>query len=243
MGAKKNVTVDASLDEVKVVKTEETAETTVVDDKSTKKKAKKLEKKTSPRSKKYIQARSQVDKSKFLPVLEAIDLVKKLSYSSFVGTISADLVLQEVDNRIVVTLPHATGKTLRVAIVDDNLLKEIEANKLDFDILLTTPAFMPKLAKLARILGPKGLMPNPKNETIVADPEKKKAELLGGKTILKTERKAPLLHLTLGKADLESKKLAENLEAVLKVLGEKVLKVTVAATMSPSVKVQLNKTA
>lgn len=236
MGAKKNVTVDGGTDEIKVVAVGDEPEV-----KAVKEKTKKV--KVGARSKRYVQARALVDKSKFFSAAEAIDLVKRTSYSTFAGTVSADLVLKEVDNRIIVNFPHSTGKTLRVAIVTDDLLKDIEAGKLDFDVLLTTPAFMPKLAKLARILGPKGLMPNPKNETIVADPEKKKAELLGGKTVLKTERKAPLLHVTLGKADLSNEQLAENLEAVLKAVADKALKVTVCATMSPSVKVQLEKRA
>ncbi|MDO5561204.1 MAG: hypothetical protein Q4G02_00275 [bacterium] len=242
MGAKKNVTVDATKDEVKIVKTEAAAEAaTVAAEETSEKTSAQKKRKVAGRSEKYVQARSQVDKSKFYSPLEAIELVQKTSYSGFVGTISADLVLKEVDNRINVSFPHQTGKTLRVAIVNDDLLKDIEAGKLDFDILLTTPAFMPKLAKLARILGPKGLMPNPKNETIIADPEKKKAELLGGKTVLKTERKAPLLHVSLGKADLAAADLAENLQAVLKAVGDKALKATVCATMSPSVKVALER--
>lgn len=234
MGAKKNVTLE-NKDEIKIVKTEVEEATAVEETKKDKKQ------KVGGRSLKYVKARSLVDKTKFFSSLEAIELVKKTSYSHFSGTISADLVLKEVDNQIGVTFPHQTGKVLRVEIVTDDLLKEIEAGKVDFDILLTTPAFMPKLAKLARVLGPKGLMPNPKNQTIVADPEKRKVELLAGKTVLKTERKAPLLHVTLGKADMASQDLADNLDALLKVVTDKVLKATVCSTMSPSVKVILNK--
>jgi len=242
MGAKKNVTVDGGADEVKIVKEVVAEEVTVAetaDDKQTKKVAKVT--KASPRSPKYRAARALVDKSKFFSPTEAVELVKKVSYSHFAGTVSADLVLKEVNNQISVTFPHQTGKTLRVAIVDDELLKTIEAGKTDFDILLTQPSFMPKLVKLARVLGPKGLMPNPKNDTIVADPEKKKAELLGGKTILKTERKMPLLHATLGKTNDETSDLVANLDALLKAVSGKVLKVTISSTMSPSVKVVIEK--
>ncbi len=193
--------------------------------------------KIKSRSPSYRKVRALVDKSKAYPANEAIELVKKTSYSKFTGTISADLVLKEVENKINVNFPHSTGKVLKVEIVTDELIKEIETGKTDFDILLTAPAFMPKLAKLARVLGPKGLMPNPKNETIVADPEKKKAELLSGKTVIKTERKAPLLHVTLGKADMKTEELAENLQAILKATEGKVLKVAVCATMSPGVRV------
>ncbi len=242
MGAKKNVTIE-NTDEIKVAVSHEQeapantdsaapAETTTKNSKKTK---------VAARSQKYIAARALVDKSKYLPITEAIDLAKRTSYSKFTGTISADLVLKEVNNQIEVTFPHQTGKVLRIAIVDDALLEQITAGKIDFDILLTTPAFMPKLAKLARTLGPKGLMPNPKNQTIIADPLKRKAELESGKTVLKTERKVPLLHVTLGKANIDTDKLAENYAAVMKAVGDKTLKVSVSATMGPGIKVALNK--
>jgi large subunit ribosomal protein L1 len=181
-----------------------------------------------------------VDKTKIYPILEAVELAKKASYSKFVGTISTDLVLKSVESRINVTFPHQTGKKVQVAIVDDALLEEIEAGKINFDVLLTTPAYMPKLAKLARVLGPKGLMPNPKNDTIVADPQKRKAELEGGKIVLKTEKKAPLLHVALGKASMSNEELAANFEALVKACDGKVIKASVSATMGIGVKVALN---
>jgi large subunit ribosomal protein L1 len=246
MGSKRNVTVDGSEDKIKVIATKGTDDTvqemddknqdpdkTVVDSK------KKSPPKVNPRSKRYQAARAQIDRSKFYSVQEAIALVKKTTYAKFGGSVSADLVLKDTDNQIKVSFPHATGKTLRVAVVDEALLEKIGAGKIDFDVLLTTPQFMPKLAKLARILGPKGLMPNPKNGTIVSDPEKAKKELEGGKTTLKTERKAPLLHVTLGKVSAKASDLEENLQALLTTLEGRIVKVVITATMAPGIKVLL----
>ena len=241
MGSKKNVSVDGSQDHVKIVseQTPATAEVSAESPATSETKAKKVRAGRSPR---YREVRALVDRAKLYPMTEAFDLVKKASYSKFAGTISVDLVLKDTSNQINVVFPHSTGKQLRVAIVDDALLADVEAGKIDFDVLLTTPQYMPKLAKLARILGPKGLMPNPKNNTIVSDPEKAKAELLGGKTVLKTERKAPLLHATLGKTTTATADLVDNLQALIKATDGKTLKCTVSATMSPGVKVALSTT-
>jgi large subunit ribosomal protein L1 len=119
------------------------------------------------------------------------------------------------------------------------MLAQIEAGTIDFDILITEPHFMPKLAKHARVLGPKGLMPNPKNGTITPNPEIKKKELESGKMTIRTEKKAPLMHVTLGKTSMETKDLVENLNALIAALGPKAVKLTLAASMSPSVKVAL----
>jgi large subunit ribosomal protein L1 len=116
-------------------------------------------------------------------------------------------------------------------------LAQLEAGTIDFDVLITEPRFMPKLAKHARVLGPKGLMPNPKNGTITDNPEAKRKELEGGKVTLKTEKKAPLMHVLLGKTDMETKDLVENLNALLEAVKGKAVKASVTATMSPSVKV------
>ncbi|MBQ6154768.1 50S ribosomal protein L1 [bacterium] len=246
MGSKKNVSVDGATDHVKIVSADTAKEAELIAsvdvDKKEGKKAKKATK-VNARSANYRRVRALVDRNKFYSPTEALDLVKKSSYSQFVGTVSADLILKDTNNQITVAFPHSTGKSLRVAIVDDDLIAQITDGKIDFDVLLTTPQYMPKLARLARILGPKGLMPNPKNNTIVQDPEKAKAELLSGKTVLKTERKAPLLHATIGKANMTTKELVENLQALLQANDGKVLKCVVSSTMSPGVKVDLSKEA
>ena len=114
---------------------------------------------------------------------------------------------------------------------------DIKAGKIEFDVLLATPDMMPKLAKLAKILGPKGLMPNPKQGTLIADPKAKKKELESGKITIRSERKAPLIHIVIGNTKMDTKNLVENLQSLLDVLKDKMIKVSLAATMSPGVKV------
>jgi large subunit ribosomal protein L1 len=195
------------------------------------------------RSAKYQAVRAKIDKSKTHTPLAAVELVKKLSYSKFAGSLEVHIQVKEVGTSVNVTLPHSTGKTVRVAVASDEVLAAVEAGKVDFDVLVSSPQFMPKLAKLARILGPKGLMPNPKNGTLTDNPERKAKEMAGGAQTLKTEKKAPLMHITLGKLSMEAKDLTENLEAVLKALRGRIEKINLAATMSPSVKVLVEQVA
>jgi len=192
------------------------------------------------RGKKYQAVRAKLDKTKLYSPEEAIELVKKLSYSKFVGSVEAHAVVREAGLSVNLALPHSTGKSVKVAIVDKKVLAEIEAGNIDFDILVTHPEFMPKLAKHARLLGPKGLMPNPKNGTLTPNPELKKKELEAGKFVLKTEKKAPLMHLSIGKTDMETKDLVENIKALLTALKGKILKLSIAASMSPGVKVDVS---
>ena len=200
--------------------------------------APKAEKKAARiRSKKYVATRSQVDKTKIYDAFSAIELTKKLSYSKFDGSITVDGVVRETGVQNKLTLPHSTGKSLKVVIVDDAVLAEIEAGNIDFDALITTPQFMPKIAKHARVLGPRGLMPNPKNGTVTANPEQKKADLEKGELIIKTEKKRPVIHVTIGKVSMDTKELVENYNALMTALKGKVLKSTLSATMSPGIKV------
>jgi large subunit ribosomal protein L1 len=194
-------------------------------------------KKARVRSGKYVAVRAQIDKTKKYDSFAAVELIKKLSYTSFAGTVTAHLVVKETGMSAAVTLPHSTGKTLRVAIVDEAVLKAIEEGKIEFDILLAEPQFMPKLAKFASVLGPKGLMPNPKNGTVTPKPEVQKKKLEGGTVTLKTEKKAPLLHVQIGKTSMETKQLVENLDTLIKAFNTKLVRVSVAATMSPGIKV------
>ncbi len=221
------VTAEVTDSEAQTEVTAETAEAEAI-------KAPKLAK---VRGKKYQAVRSKVDKSKALSPAAAIELVKKLSYSKFAGSLEVHLVVKEVGTMVNVTLPHSTGKVVRVAVATDELLADIEAGKIEFDVLISSPQFMSKLAKLARVLGPKGLMPNPKNGTLTDNPERKAKELAGGAQTIKTEKKAPLVHVTIGKLTLADKDLTENLEALLKAFKGKIEKISLSATMSPSVKV------
>ncbi len=236
MGSKRNVDMSATTDTIKVVKAENNKPQP-----EEKENKKKIVKPKRARSKRYKAVRAQVDKTKQYDPFAAIELVKKLSYGKFDATIEAHLVVRETPTTATLTFPHSTGKSITVAIASENVIQQIEKGNIDFDVLLAKPAFMPKLAKLARVLGPKGLMPNPKNGTLTDKPEDKKKELEAGKLTLKTEKKAPLIHVSIGKTSLETKKLVENIEALNKALKGKLLKMSIAATMSPGVKVEVDK--
>lgn len=245
MGAKRNIDMTVTTDKVKIVKVEDSADdqkaksdnstmavTTEQTPKSTKVK--------KHRGKRYVTARSVIDKSKSYSPAEAVELIKRASYTKFDGSLVADLLVKEPGELGKLTFPHATGKTVKVAIASEELLKQIEQGQIDFDVLLTTPTFIPKLAKHAKILGPKGLMPNPKNGTITQQPEKVKAELEKGSFVIKTERKAPLAHVVIGNTKMSSQELTANLESLLDVLKFKLVRVYLSSTMSPSVRVKID---
>ncbi len=194
-------------------------------------------KKAHVRSSKYTVVRAQVDKTKLYEPKAAIELIKKLSYTKFDGMITAHAVVKEEGMSTSLTLPHSTGKSIRVAIADDALLADIAAGKIEFDALVAAPQFMGKLARFAPVLGPKGLMPNPKNGTLTGNPEAAKKKLEAGTTTIKTEKKAPLFHVQIGKVSMKTEELTANLNAVIKALSAKLDSVTIAATMSPGVKV------
>jgi large subunit ribosomal protein L1 len=194
-------------------------------------------KKARGRSAKYQAVRAQIDKAQKYDPFAAVELVKKLSYTTFPGTITANLVVKEAGMSAAVTLPHSTGKTLRIAIVNDEVMQKIADGVIDFDVLLATPQYMPKLAKFAPVLGPKGLMPNPKNGTLTPNPEAQQKKLAGGTTTVKTEKKAPLVHVQIGKTSMETKELVENLAALIKSFNTKLVRISIAATMCPGVKV------
>lgn len=231
MGTKRNVDMSSTTDTVKVVDTVEVQE---------EKKEVAKKKKAAGRSKKYVAARSMVDKTKLYDPFAAVELLKRLSYSKFDGAVTADVLVKDTGDQVDVAFPHSTGKVLRVAIADEALLKEIEAGNINFDVLISPPQMVPKLAKFARTLGPKGLMPNPKNGTISPNPEKRKKELESGKTTFKTEKKQPVMHVTLGKMSMETKDLVENVTSLITALGTKVKRLSLSSTMSPSVKVKVN---
>ena len=135
--------------EVKVVANPEENSTveTSVETSTEEKVEKKVVKAKKVRGKKYQAVRAKLDKSKLYPVKEAVELVKKLSYSRFVGSVEAHIVVREVGDSVNLALPHSTGQSVKVTIVDAEVLSNIEAGKLDFDILVAHPEFMPKLAK------------------------------------------------------------------------------------------------
>jgi large subunit ribosomal protein L1 len=220
---------------VKVVE----AEAVVEEVSSEEKKDKKFKKEPRVRGKKYLEMKAKVDRNKTYSIKDAIALVKATSYSAFEGAVEIHLVVKKTGISANVTLPHAAGKIKKIEIADDATIKKLQEGKVDFDVLIATVEMMPKLVPFARILGPKGLMPNPKNGTLV--PDLKKAQAFSGNSVtIKTEKDAPLIHTVIGKISQNDKELTANLEAVVKGVSDKqIVKGYLKATMGPSVKVQL----
>ncbi len=191
------------------------------------------------RGKKYNEVKTKVDRNKSYPAKEAIKLVKETSYTKFDGSVELHMVIKKIGLSVQVSLPYSGGRQKKVEIASDETIKKLESGKIDFDILVATPEMMPKLVPFARILGPKGLMPNPKNGTLV--PDIKKAKSIEGNTItIKTEKKAPLIHTVIGKVSQKDAELLANLEVMLKAIGEKqILRAYLKATMGPSIKLQI----
>lgn len=204
--------------------------------------------KTEPskkRSKKYLEDSKDLDRSKFYSLQEALDMVKKMSYSKFNGTLEAHIATLQTGLRGFLQLPYASGKKLRILTFegDDSVIEQISKNKIDFDILITTPEWMPKLTKLAKILGPKGLMPNPKNGTIASGEDgikKAVASFQTGKTEYKTEAKTPIIHIALGKLSQPVEELEANVKILLQTIGKtKIKKVVLSPTMGAGIKLEL----
>lgn len=209
------------------------------------------------RSKKYQEATKDLDKSKTYPVAEAIELTKIVSFSKFTGTLEAHINTVQAGLRGLVSLPFASGKKLRMLVFtssassgikpengitlgNDSIIEDINKGKVNYDLVITTPEWMPKLAKAARILGPKGLMPNPKNNTITDDPKKAVALFQAGKTEYKTESKAAVIHLGLGKLSQPTEELSANINTLVQTLGKsKIKKFCLSPTMGPSIKLDL----
>ena len=191
------------------------------------------------RGAKYLEALTKVDRHQFYPLPEAIKLLKSASISRFNGAVDTHLVVSEVGLKGEVKFPHPTGKKQNIRIVDEKLLDELEKGKINFTTLIATPIFMPKLLKFAKILGPRGLMPNPKAGTITDKPEELVKKLLGV-TQFRTETKFPLIHMTIGKVEDKESDLAENLQALIEAVGKKnIQKAVLAPTMGPGIKVDL----
>ncbi|HEX7041971.1 MAG TPA: hypothetical protein VF189_01865 [Patescibacteria group bacterium] len=206
--------------------------------------------KKAARSAKYMAGAKLIERNKLYSVKEALDLVEKAHMAKFDETVELHINTLTTGINGHVTLPHGTGKATRVAIIApskdanaaEDLLKEIEAGKINFDILVATPDAMPKLARVARVLGPRGLMPNPKNGTITPNPEAVAKQYAGGQMNFKTEAKTPIIHLSVGKLSFGAQKLSENIDAALKAVKSANIKsAVVKSTMSPAVKLHFGK--
>ncbi len=194
-------------------------------------------------SKKYLSAIKDLDVAQMYSKEDAVMLVKKTSYSTFDGTVEAHIKIDQQNVRGVVTLPSGTGKTKRIAVfsgVDtDAMIKKIESGVIDFDIAIATPDAMPKLAKVARVLGPRGLMPNPKSGTVTDDVEKAKAEFASGRIEYKQD-KGGVVHQSIGKVSMTEEQLLTNLNTLLAVLPiGKITSITLSSTMGPGIKVKI----
>lgn len=202
--------------------------------------------KTKVRSKRYKKALSQIDRNKYYDIKKAITLIKSTSTTSFDATAEAHINLSgkiPKDKKTLsgaVNLPHGTGKKRIIAIATDELISRVSNGKIDFDILIAHPSIMSKLAKFAKILGPKGLMPNPKNGTISQEPEKRAKELEGGEITWKTEPSQPIIHQAIGKVSFTEDQLMENLTALVNSIGvSKISKINLSSTMAPGIKVEV----
>jgi large subunit ribosomal protein L1 len=224
------------------------------------------------RSKGYRKAAEQIDRTKLYAPAEAIRLAKESSPTKFDATVEVAMRLgvdpRKADQMVrgVVNLPHGTGKTARVivfavgqkateaeaagadAVGSDDLVARIQEGWLDFDAAIATPDQMAKIGRIARILGPRGLMPNPKTGTVTMDVTKAVSEIKGGKITFRVDKHSNL-HLIIGKASFEPEQLVDNYAAVLdEVLrskpsaskGKYLRKVAVTTTMGPGVQIDPN---
>jgi large subunit ribosomal protein L1 len=190
------------------------------------------------RSKRHTQNGSFVAKKTSYPVSGGIELLRKFQRSKFDETVELHINVKEKGISGQVALPHGTGKQIRIKVADDALIAEVEKGKIDFDVLVAEPAMMPKLAKVAKVLGPRGLMPNPKAGTITDKPEALIEKLSKGQVSYKTEPVAPIIHMSVGKLSFEDKKLEDNIKTVLTAIGAaKIDKVTLKSTMSPAIRI------
>jgi large subunit ribosomal protein L1 len=226
------------------------------------------------RSKGYRQAAELIEPGKIYSPLEAARLAKQTSPSKFDGTVEVALRLgvdpRKADQMVrgTVSLPHGTGKTARVIVFatgdqaeaaraagadkvgSDDLIAEITDGFLDFDAAIATPDQMAKVGRIARVLGPRGLMPNPKTGTVTPDVAKAVADIKGGKISFRVDKQANL-HLVIGKSSFTPEQLVENYGAALdEVLrakpssakGRYLKKVTFSTTMGPGLPVDVNRT-
>ena len=235
----KTKTLDQTVDESNI----DSKQKKDADAKGAKKKALKKQKKTKQkkaRSKRYKKLKLKFDREKFYPPIEAISLLMILANSKIDETVEIHLSTHKDKLTGAVNFPHGTGKKQKVIIATNKLIDRVKNGKIDFDILIASPQMMGKIAKVAKILGPKGLMPNPKSGTISDKPEELKKKLEKGETRFKTEPKAPLIHQTIGKISFGEKKLFENLNALIKAVEVKnIKKAVLTSTHSPGIKLSL----
>ena len=224
------------------------------------------------RGKKYSEAFKLVDRQTRYALADAVELVKKTSYAKFDATVEVAFRLNldprkaEQNLRGAVSLPHGTGKEVRVLVItrgekaklaleagadyagDVDYLDKIKSGWFEFDVIIATPDMMGELGKLGRILGPKGLMPNPKTGTVTQDVEKTVKEFKAGKVEYRVD-KVGNIQVPVGKVSFDNVKLSENIQTVYRQLmrvkpqtikGVYMQNVTLSSTMGPGVKVAVD---
>jgi large subunit ribosomal protein L1 len=221
------------------------------------------------RGKKYVDASRRFDRDRLYPPAEALELVKSLASRNFDETVEATFRLgidpRKADQMIrgTVSLPHGTGKDVRVAVFAtgdaareaqeagadvvgaDDLVERVQGGFLDFDVAIATPDMMSKVGRLGRVLGPRGVMPNPKTGTVTTDVGKTVREFKAGKVEYRTDRHGNV-HVPIGKVSFDPDARLANFQAVLDEIlrakpaaakGRYIRSVTVSSTMGPSVRI------
>ena len=222
--------------------------------------------------KKYENALKLYDPTKVYPIGEAADLLKKLAYAKFNETVDLDLRLgvdpRHADQQVrgTVSLPHGTGKTVRVAVFAkgdkateaeaagaeivgaEDLVAKIQGGFTDFDAAIATPDMMREVGKLGKVLGPRGLMPNPKTGTVTMDVAKAVEEIKGGKVEFRVDKTANV-HVPVGKIQFTAQQIAENAQTLLDALqrakpsaakGTYMRSICISSTMSPGIRVSFS---
>ena len=226
-----------------------------------------------PMSKKYKAASALFDRDAQFTPTEAVELVKKTASAKFDESVDVAIRLgvdpRKPDQAVrgTVALPSGSGKTLRIAVFAagdaaqearaagadlvgaDDLAADIEKGNMDFDLMIATPDMMPLVGRLGRVLGPRGLMPNPKTGTVTTDVGRAVGEFKGGKVEYRTDRHGNV-HVRIGKASFSAADLEANLRAVLDEVqrvkpaaakGRYFRKITISTTMGPGVKIDTNR--
>ena len=228
------------------------------------------------RGKKYVEAAKLIDRSNFYDAAEAIDLVKKSAVAKFDETVEAHIRLnvdgRHADQQVrgAVVLPHGTGRTIKVLVFakgdkvaeaeaagadfvgGEELIPKIQNDGwLDFDVVVATPDMMGVVGRLGRVLGPKGLMPNPKAGTVTMDVTKAINDIKAGKIEYRLD-KTNIIHVPVGKASFTEEQLADNFQTLMSAInkakpaslkGQYLKSVTLSSTMGPGVKLNTTKLA
>ncbi|MDZ7722915.1 MAG: 50S ribosomal protein L1 [candidate division KSB1 bacterium] len=224
------------------------------------------------RSRRYKENLEKVDREKIYSLKEAITLVQETANAGFDESVEVDVRLgvdpRKADQNIrgTVVLPAGTGKTIRVLVLTstdkeqeakdagadhvgaDDLVEKIQGGWLDFDVVITTPDMMPKVGKLGKVLGPRGLMPNPKSGTVTQNVGSAVEEAKAGKIDFRVDRYG-IVHTSIGKRSFSEESLTQNIRAFLNVInrlrpvstkGVYIKNITLASTMGPGIKVDKN---